>query len=84
MISWVNLGEPCGYYTAASVLPKESKITVKPSGKHLNFSFSSRGDRMALKMIVTQAVEAISRILPRVKATKIVKKLLPLMFQIIQ
>ena len=46
------------------------RITVTPSGKHLNFSPSKSGERIALKMMVTQEVEAIRSILPRASATR--------------
>lgn len=39
----------------------------------MKLSPSINGDKIALKIIVTHAVEAIRRMLPRVRATKIAK-----------
>ena len=47
---------------------------MHPSGNILNFSLRSSGANMALNIIVAQAVDAISEILPRVRATKVIMK----------
>ena len=47
---------------------------MHPSGNILNFSLRSIGANMALNIIVAQAVDAISEILPRVSATKVMMK----------
>ena len=52
----------------------ESSNIVHPSGNILNFSLRSIGANMALNIIVAQAVDAISEILPRVRATKVIMK----------
>lgn len=52
------------------VPPMPIRSRVSPSGFHLNFSPRINGERIALQIIVTLEVEAISRMLPRLRPTK--------------